>query len=1058
MSMQDLLPYWPSPQAVLDCLKIDAESSSEAVSLAVHQPMRFERRRFDSDANQFDMCGEHELLQAFLEPNLADGRVILPIVGTTGVGKSHVVRWLKSQISGLPDPKRRVVILIPKGISFKGVLRLLLEQLTGPKYDGYRKELLRAQEALDPKEAAGLLCEMLAHTLTTMYETALQTLRTNTGDNEAREREAMCRPDMLPTLLRNQALRDRYFVRNGKGDAGVISRLVEPLTVERSPGTEDDRKHIFVADDLLFEGVDQDGLGRAEIRAINQLEAHEDRRKMATRLLNEALDDAKQRLVRLDPTIVDLFDAIRATLLTEKKELILLVEDFVVLSGLQKQLLQVMIKEAIRGGRQVLCTIRTALAYTTGYLNNAATVLSRAGLEYRIPDDSGSEEELSGRITRLVGAYLNAARLGQDRLNEAYRDRRASSTDLRGWIPVFRVDTEPDVSRTLEAFGQSEDQYELFPFNANAIRELARDGCVISGQLVYNPRRVIQNVLQLVLRNRDLFEAGSFPSDEFGASDRRLPSRMIEHLKRQVPQPLIARYIRFLIYWGGEPNDASELERTNERVFSAFGLTKGKLAAGAAQAAQQSPSLPRVSTPAPEPSKPSTVSTHPDITKWEALLERWRGGDALAQTDANALRKWIADGLQGSIDWDWHLLKTLKEDNLDTWSRWIYIPRAAGNEGRSAEESMAAICTEQELNSELDSARILGALMAVVQFHGIYKGTWDFDGAEDCLPRYTAFMQSLSESARLFVQQRYCRQVWDPVPSLVQGLLIGARALGIEGAARDTPHTLIKAMLEPAPPEEQGGASTDPTDATGWTEFTQILRQSRSKVAREGQQYLSWRDHLLHRVGARQGGGPTVHAIDVLRLKPVIEKAMETWTLDAVTGSPINSFEFPSLRSTAREIRDRSAAIEVARKRLLTWRGQMLEWLGNDFDKTTFMAEFSGLLEAISDAGLGAGLEISTCHKVLDAFRNVPVKEALNDIQRLADDVTLGGVLALLAKGYHSYIPKCEEMMDRSQRVLEEIELRIQGEFAKHGDNPREDAVTVLTQELHNTAKLLEEA
>src|SRR5207245_3283269 len=112
--------------------------------------------------------------------------------------------------------------------------------------------------------------------------------------------------------------------------------------------------------------------------------------------------------------------AIREQLLREQKELVLLVEDFAVLSGIQKQLLQVIIKEAFRDGRQVLCTMRTALAYTTGYMDTA-TVLTRANVEYRIPDEGTEEDEILSRIERLVGAYLNAVRFSKDGVEQAYR-------------------------------------------------------------------------------------------------------------------------------------------------------------------------------------------------------------------------------------------------------------------------------------------------------------------------------------------------------------------------------------------------------------------------------------------------------------------------------------------------------------------------------------------------------------------------------------------------------------------------------------------------------------
>ena len=48
-----------------------------------------------------------------------------------------------------------------------------------------------------------------------------------------------------------------------------------------------------------------------------------------------------------------------------------------------------------------------------------------------------------------------------------------------------------------------------------------------------------------------------------------------------------------------------------------------------------------------------------------------------------------------------------------------------------------------------------------------------------------AIVEDLTEQARRFTQDRYFRfagTLWDPVPALVQGLLIGARVLGVKGA------------------------------------------------------------------------------------------------------------------------------------------------------------------------------------------------------------------------------------------------------------------------------------
>ena len=434
MLQPELLEYWPPRDQVVACVKSDAESSNEAVALAVHQRMRFERRVIGADSRLLPECDEHELLEAFLATDLADGRVIIPISGKSGTGKSHVIRWLDSQIRHLPGHKRRVVIRIPKGTSLKGVLAILLSTLRGPNFEQYRQELVRAQEELDPKQAAGLLCETLAHTLEESWTQARERLMANPADQEAREREAYCRSDMLPALLRNQFLRDHHFVGVGEDGTGVAKRLVEQLTEGRTATVEDDRQHLFSAADLEFsQSIGRDQLGRAEQRAIAQLD-REDRREVAARILNGALDGAKQRILRIDPTVSDLFNSVREQLLKEEKELVLLVEDFVVLSGIQKQVLQVIIKEAFRDGRQVLCTMRTAIAYTTGYMN-ADTVLTRANVEYRLPDEPGTEEEIFLRIEQLVGAYLNAARVGQVSLERAFQSHQSQPSD--DWIPNF---------------------------------------------------------------------------------------------------------------------------------------------------------------------------------------------------------------------------------------------------------------------------------------------------------------------------------------------------------------------------------------------------------------------------------------------------------------------------------------------------------------------------------------------------------------------------------------------------------------------------------------------
>jgi hypothetical protein len=1058
MLRNDLLGYWPREEDVVACIKTDAEASDKAVLLAVHQPMRFERQVIGGELGTVDTCDEHELLRKFLSTNLPDGRVIVPIVGSSGIGKSHVIRWLDAQIRRLPGSERRVIIRIPKGMSLKGVLGILLKDLPGPAYDRFRNELLRAQEELEPEEAAGLLCEMLAHTITEMGVESRARLLKNPADKNAQECDAFCRADMLPALLRNQLLRDQHFVRTRDGRPGVIKRLVEQLTEDRDASADDDRQHLFTADDLLFdEALDRDALGRIEARALSQLE-REDRRSAAARILNDALDDAKQRLLRLDPTVSELFDAVREELLKEQHELVLLVEDFAVLSGLQKQLLQVIIKEAFRDGRQVLCTMRTALAYTTGYMNTA-TVLTRANVEYRIPDEPGTEEEILARIERLVGAYLNAARFGQDSLKRAYRTSGQAAEDLHGWIPSFSSHVEPEARSTLDAFGTSVDGYELFPFNGPAIRELSREGCSPAGRLVYNPRFVIQNVINKVLDYRVLFEKDEFPPASFGAQGRPLPSRIAEEVRRRVPLAAFERYLRFLVYWGGFPGTATEINQIEPRVFTAFGLDRLTLSKDSSQAERPT----ATKTPPPPPGTSPGQSERarqldPLETRWEAILEHWRGGATISQADANQLRKWIAEALKGFVEWDWDLHRTRRDAGLDSWFNWIYIPHSAGGEGRTAEDAMIAVCSDVDLTDQAKSAGIHSALMAIIRFHAVQKGSWDYANAEDDLPKYGAFLSKLAERARAFVQRRYFRADWNPIPALVEGLLIGSRALGIDTAGRDRDHAaLIDAMFaiasDPAPANSATGG--DP-EAASWVEFTNTLRRCRRLGEKELRDELSWQGHLLNLIGARQGQADMVHAIDVMRLKSAIDKVVGTWEFSETLPNPSGVPDFSSVRTTYSELKKLSTAVTKAQRRLVRWRDQTLTWLGEGFDKEAMVREAKETVESARAAGLTIGMDTKLVFQLLEDFRNTKVVPALDDLGKIVDGAPRGVVLTVLGRDHESVVRLCDELQLKLDEILRSVEAKLASESLTYGTDPFAEAVSSLSNELVETGRELE--
>src|SRR6266508_5850546 len=119
---------------------------------------------------------------------------------------------------------------------------------------------------------------------------------------------------------------------------------------------------------------------------------------------------------RLQRAMLDL----RAELARQEQEIVLLIEDFALVQGVQRDLLDAIIEPGVREGRQVLAPIRTLMAVTSGFFDRLAdTVITRAtaGTPYVYDLDAQFGDDISDDdITSFIGRYLNAARLGRDRL------------------------------------------------------------------------------------------------------------------------------------------------------------------------------------------------------------------------------------------------------------------------------------------------------------------------------------------------------------------------------------------------------------------------------------------------------------------------------------------------------------------------------------------------------------------------------------------------------------------------------------------------------------------
>jgi hypothetical protein len=147
--------------AINQCIRTEAEAADDAVLLAVHEPIPLLVREAGTGIEEFK--SEKDLLGAFLTPADDGSAVVVAITGDSGVGKSHMIRWLHAQLQRNPSREKFVIVLVPKTASLRQVVELMLD---GTEYDTLRQELSRVTDSLGPVEAS----RHLATTLTIELE------------------------------------------------------------------------------------------------------------------------------------------------------------------------------------------------------------------------------------------------------------------------------------------------------------------------------------------------------------------------------------------------------------------------------------------------------------------------------------------------------------------------------------------------------------------------------------------------------------------------------------------------------------------------------------------------------------------------------------------------------------------------------------------------------------------------------------------------------------------------------------------------------------------------
>jgi hypothetical protein len=100
---------------VLSTIATEAVSPSDSVFVATHAPLDIRRVSVAGGVVRGEtVINERDLLDEFLTRSPNNGVLVVPVLGASGAGKSHLVRWVHAN---LPAMKTRRVIYLPSNCS-----------------------------------------------------------------------------------------------------------------------------------------------------------------------------------------------------------------------------------------------------------------------------------------------------------------------------------------------------------------------------------------------------------------------------------------------------------------------------------------------------------------------------------------------------------------------------------------------------------------------------------------------------------------------------------------------------------------------------------------------------------------------------------------------------------------------------------------------------------------------------------------------------------------------------------------------------------------------------
>jgi hypothetical protein len=667
--------------------------------------------------------------------------------------------------------------------------------------------------------------------------------------------------------------------------------------------------------------------------------------------------------------LVNLMNEVRASLAEKNVELVLLIEDFSMLQGIDYQLLEALILRPKQYHRP-LCALRVALACTTGYYQTLPDTV-RTRVEYLVKlDVKGLLTDVDREL--FVSRYMNALRFRDNQVIDWYRNRLTGSVE-----PVPSACDECQMRERCHASFGARDGMGLYPFNTEAVRFMYQR----STSEYFNPRVMIGKVLLHVIDNygSNIIE-GTFPPaallEHFGPRTQNRLDALQENQLRSRDSLNSERRRTVIELWSG----SSEIVDLNPVLHEAFNLPLLNVAPAGAESTQGDGkwNSPRTSGNNNDPDT-NTVQNLPSNALPEAVqqllddIENWGNQAVLPQRKTAGFRDLIFSAINNHIDWDSELLRK----NWWIIDKRLWVNKNINFKGQITTPSNQTIGLTLPLRDEEWNETTIALKGLVLHAH---HGNWKF-------PNGTLYFRFATRMLRIWSQ--YIVSLMKKMPTGEGGVWepeYYASELLVLGAVLDGRLHSRMSLAEQIDAVFQKPEASQPLRTQTWQDLQGEFRKS----------YQDLSDIALSRMACQKGGQTSTNIIDATPVIVALRRLHDRWEPSTLS---VVKVEINSIRSAHAEFRNNFAKVvkqEIAEKQL--WQ----ELLDKALDKKPDKEEWDQIQKAVqSIQQKGFVGDDQSLRYVKDHFKSVrelPIASLIKNLSVLSSVKVWHEAIPLLAK------------------------------------------------------------